>query len=513
MIKKLAIFGLLFCSFVSLLKANNLSISNLSLTGQNTGSDYVMVQFDISWENSWRTDNLNGDGVTNWDAAWIFIKYKKSSDGLWYHATLNTTVANHNTGSQGSSATITQTDGLGVFFHRSGNGTGTFSSTTVQLRWEYGTDGLGDALNTAVSEIKVFGIEMVYVAQGAFYLGTGGGENFAFYKYPTETNAYQVTSEAGITIVDEDDYLWANGDVERSSTIPAYFPKGYNSFYCMKYEITQEQYVEFLNILTRTQQNTRTATDISGTNIEYRYVISNSSTKYSRNGIRCNATIPASPASVTFYCDFNGNGTGNESDDGQNIACNYINWADGVAYADWAGLRPMTELEFEKACRGTANPVANEFAWGNTTITMASAVSNAGAANESVSSGNCKYNWNSDEGPLRVGIFPSGTRQSIGATYYGIMEMSGNLRERLVSIYNSTGRSFSGLNGNGGLNSSGDADVANWPGTSSYGSGSRGGDWEDVSGSCRISNRATAGLPNSEREPHFGFRCVRSVEP
>ena len=30
----------------------------------------------------------------------------------------------------------------------------------------------------------------------------------------------------------------------------------------------------------------------------------------------------------------------------------YISWPDLLAYADWAALRPITELEYEKAARG-----------------------------------------------------------------------------------------------------------------------------------------------------------------
>ena len=30
----------------------------------------------------------------------------------------------------------------------------------------------------------------------------------------------------------------------------------------------------------------------------------------------------------------------------------HISWSDMSAYLDWSGLRPMTELEYEKACRG-----------------------------------------------------------------------------------------------------------------------------------------------------------------
>lgn len=510
----LAVLGL-FAILSNTCFANNLQLSNLLLRTQDTDNNNVMVRFDISWENSWRTDNLNGDGVTNWDAAWLFVKYKKASDGNWYQATLNTTNTNHNNGSQGSSATITQTDAVGVFFHRSGNGSGTFTSTGVQLRWEYGTDGLSDDLNTDIAEIKVFGIEMVYVPEGAFYVGSGGSEANYFYTYGGN-NPYQITSEGLITVGQTNGNLWASGAIA-SSTIPADFPKGYKAFYCMKYEITQEQYVEFLNTLTRTQQNTRTATDISGTSITNRYVMSNSASMVNRNGIRCDGTIPASPTPVTFYCDFNGNGTGNESSDGQNIACNYLNWADGCAYSDWAGLRPMTELEFEKACRGTKTPVANEYAWGNTTISQASAVSNAGAANENISSGNCNYSldWNSlVQGPIREGIFATGetNREQSGASYYGIMELSGNVWELPVTVGNSTGRSFVGTNGNGSIDASGNANVSNWPGANGYGAGFRGTGWSNLDGRGCISDRWHAVDYYPGRYIDWGFRCVRNVE-
>ena len=42
-----------------------------------------------------------------------------------------------------------------------------------------------------------------------------------------------------------------------------------------------------------------------------------------------------------------------------------MNWQDLTSYLDWSGLRPMTEFEYEKACRGTLNPVAYEYPWGN----------------------------------------------------------------------------------------------------------------------------------------------------
>ena len=65
---------------------------------------------------------------------------------------------------------------------------------------------------------------------------------------------------------------------------------------------------------------------------------------------------------------------------------NYMTWTDLLAYLDWSCLRPMTEFEYEKICRGPVYPVANEYAWGNQTYTLADAntglISNLGQINE-----------------------------------------------------------------------------------------------------------------------------------
>lgn len=35
----------------------------------------------------------------------------------------------------------------------------------------------------------------------------------------------------------------------------------------------------------------------------------------------------------------------------------------GLAFADWAGLRPMPELEYAKAARGPQAPIGTEYPW------------------------------------------------------------------------------------------------------------------------------------------------------
>jgi hypothetical protein len=83
LMKKLLVF-LPALILTATLIANNITISNLSLTGKNATDHFTLVQFDISWENSWRTST----NESNWDAAWIFVKYRVAG-GEWHHAWLN----------------------------------------------------------------------------------------------------------------------------------------------------------------------------------------------------------------------------------------------------------------------------------------------------------------------------------------------------------------------------------------------------------------------------------------
>ena len=50
----------------------------------------------------------------------------------------------------------------------------------------------------------------------------------------------------------------------------------------------------------------------------------------------------------------------NNFDDGQSCAAYYLSWTDLAAYLDWACLSPMTEIQFEKACRGAESPFLSE---------------------------------------------------------------------------------------------------------------------------------------------------------
>lgn len=510
-IKKL-VFLVLFVLTATSAFANNIYVSNVVLTGKNTTADYAMIRVDLSWENSWR----NSTGAPqNWDAAWVLIKYKVGT-GNWQHATLNTTISNH-VAPTGSTIT-TPGDGAGAFIYRSTDGTGTFSLSDVRLRWEYGVNGVGD--NDQV-QLKVFAVEMVYVPQGSFYVGSGGASTNEFYAYPNTASAYQINSENAITVGTATGNLFYPADNttsgDRSGPIPAAYPKGYNAFYCMKYEVTQGQYRDFLNTLTYTQQTARTATapnSASGTGALH-------TSNANRNGLDIqtpgvSATLPA-----VYGCNLDNDAVFNESTDGEWVACNWVSWQDVCGYLDWAGLRPMTELEYEKGCRGGLTPVASEYAWGSTAITAATGITNGGATNETYSNSGatCAYN-NTITGPLRVGVFAKSTttRASAGATYWGIMEMSGNLWERVVSIGNATARAYTGTHGDGTLSATGNANQLSWPGlvsgevTGAVGSGFRGSGWNvTTSARLQVSNREFGASEVTDRATNRGIRGVRTA--
>jgi len=462
--------------------ANNISVTNVALTGQNVAAgtnnaaNFTLVQFTLSWENSLRTSF----GPGNWDAAWVFIKYRVNG-GTWQHSKLNGTGHTAPAGSTidiglqtpGTTFNITTNPGLGAIIYRNAAGTGTFTATNVQLRWNYGSQGITD--NTAV-EIQVYAVEMVYVPTGAFNVGGGGG-TLAFTSTTINT-ANATTIPAGTGTLGG-----MGGGYPSGQTAPslATWPNGFSPFYCMKYEISQQQYVDFLNNILTAQATARFA-NVAGN---------------SRNGI-----------SVL---------NGVYSTTNPFVACNFLSWADLAAYLDWSAIRPMTELEFEKACRGTLAAVVGEYAWGTATLSSATTITNAGLANEVANAG---ANLNAGTatgfgGPFRVGIFAGAatTRSQAGATYYGIMEMTGNLVEKVISLGVAEGRLFNGSHGDGTLATTGDANTTTWPATTAVGTGNRGGSFANnaIIAPLRVSDRTDASTTFATRTNILGGRGVRTA--
>jgi len=507
--------------------ANNIQVANTTLTN-NTGTT-ALVQFDISWENSWR-----GGGVNNWDAAWVFVKYKLPGDGGFNHARLETTGHVAPSGSMidlglvspGAAHNASTNPVVGVFVRRDADGTGSFSANGVQLLWNYGALGL--SVND-ITEVRVFAVEMVYMNQGAFYLGSGGTETNAF-RNGTSSAPFVISSEAELYMENFPDRLWAGGAI-LSTILPAAFPKGFAAAYMMKYETSQQQYVDFLNSLNRVQQAARVETDLSAgvSSVTDRYVMGATSTisSSSRNGIRCNATIDPN-GSITFYCDANGNSIGGEPNDGQWIVANEMSLKDVAAYLDWSGLRFMTEMEYEKACRGHLPPLPNEFPWRSATITSGPfTLDNTLTTSEGVASGYATTKGNAMYGSsantasaVRVGAFaanPGNTgRTAAGASYYGAMELAGNAYELVISVGNVAGLGYTGVHGNGDLTSAGGHDPATWPPvTASDQFGARGGSVSTTIanvGELRVSDRTLGASANGTIHiTHFGIRGIRTA--
>lgn len=499
--------------------ANNVQVTNVRLTGLNTTDNFTFVEFDITWENSWRYAPDAGPG--NWDAVWIFIKYKIGSGGNWQHAWLNDTghtYCNNTELSNGLRSpelpynSITNPS-LGVFLNRSVPGFGTHLCQDVKLRWNYGSNNVAD---NAQVDLRVFAIEMVYIPQGNFNVGSGGSEAGAFYKYPSTTTPYLINSEAAITVGTTTDNLFYSNPTgesgDQSGPIPAEYPKGFNAFYAMKYEISQQGYVDFLNTLTRTQQIMHVATNVSGSGITNRWVMSNTFSADSRSYIKCRLNIPPQPGPVDFQVDKNDNNIPNEESDGQYIACGYLSYNDVSAYLDWSALRLMTEFEFEKCGRGNLEPLPNEFAWGNNVFNLHAGVNNIDKATESPNDPISNVTSNINNGPLRVGIFAreNSDRTIAGAGYYGCLDLSSNLVERGVSVGSTTGRAYTGVHGDGQLSTAGNHDVPFWPDAfAAVGIFLRGGSFQNSSEVAKLSDRTLGAVEIAIRNKHYGGRGVR----
>ncbi len=490
--------------------ANNIALSNPVLSAPSGGARDI--QFNVAWDNSWRDAGASKTTVTaNWDAAWVFAKFAvwsstTSTWGPWMHCTLSSKDADHYAPAGATLETgctpVTPcnsgagTTGKGAFIYRSAANTGsTFTVTGAKLHWLYASDPIAPGSGTMVQgtdtvKIKVFGIEMVFIPRGAFWAGDNATSTASFKKAAADSTPWAVTSEGAISVDNALYYYVSAGNVAQlevptgtTFTIPAAFPKGYAAFYIMKADVTNQQYVNFLNTLTRVQQNIRTANRTSnmfamnscpdGTDPQNCV----SATYYCRSAIRNPAVVTPATKILTFGCDLNNNKVFNESGDGQAVAANWVSWSDNAAYAAWAGLRPYTELEFEKAARGPQTPVSGEYAWGNTSVSGAAyTLTSSGSVNEGLTAATGTGNMNNattwNKGPMRAGIFAAsaGTknRQETGASYYGVLDLSGNLWKLVVTPGTTLGLNFTGSHGDGLLTTTssyeGNATNTDWPG-------------------------------------------------
>lgn len=502
-------------SFAGQAQANHLQIDNYEVTAIDEATNMISFSADFMWENSWRN-------VDSQDAIWVFVKYSLDGGATWNHASMTGSGLNPiGFGAPAGFQIRVPNDERGFFLEPTSFGGGNVDIEGVTFAWDYAQDGLTDEQAMAANTItKVFGIEMVKIPQGAFYAGDGNSSsNYRFKQGSVDDDPWYVQGSAAINVTNaaSDGYYYqsagANGESATGSSflIPTSFPKGFESFYVMKYELTEGQWVGFFNTLSYTQKMTRdiTAATVGG---------KNSDAVVTRNTVAWDSSDPRAKATTSR----------------PDRPVSYISWPDLLAYADWAGLRPLTELEYEKAARGVdVLPVPNEYAWGKTSYNDAQAgeiFPNAdetgqeqifdGAANLngnalSWSSGDGRPGGPADgqKGPLRVGIFAeeSTNRVTSGAGFYGNMELSGNLSEMVVTVGRPEGRNFLGSHGDGILSNvtgyAGNATNIDWPGidpvdpargvTRTVGSGYRGGDFQ--SSDARLYQMSTR--TNAARDP------------
>ena len=492
-------FLLFICMFASMAGANNLQLSNLDEVGVNTAANTMTFSFNLTQDNSWRN-------AANYDAVWVFMKYSTDGGATWSHATMAGSGINPAGFLVPNGFQIfVPADGKGLFLQRSGYGSGSISLTNVRFVWNYAQDGVSTMVAQAANTLHtIYGVEMVYIPQGAFDAGDGSSSSsleYAFTQgssvntswYIQNENAIQTTGGASGTYYYQN--TGAKGDefpTGVSFLIPASFPKGFGAFYLMKYELTEGQWVSFFNTLPVAARPYR---DITSGNA--RVGGKNSQGVVNRNTISWNSAIPSSLATTLR----------------PSRPVSYVSWPDVAAYAEWAALRPITELEYEKAARGMDNPATpGEFVWGTTALTAPNPgdiVPNSDENGSETLNDTANINSNAlafssgdgrsggiavgQPGPLRVGIFAASIanstnpRVSSGAGFYGNMELSGNLAEPVVTVGRQEGLNFHGTNGTGNLTALGFATNTDWPGMDAnnangidgtIGIGYRGGDFQ-----------------------------------
>ncbi len=456
--------------------SNNVQMTNVSII--NGGAGNIKVKFDLSWDNSWRTNV----GPANYDGVWVIFKYKQQ--GMkWNH--LNLTGIGNSTPSGFSIFQNSGSPKIGAMIFRSAANLGIGTVTVANIE-------LGVANNLPYDiDIRGFALEMVNVPAPTVtrpFFGDGDGTNEStnalHYADNTATTNSTLPIRCDANSLDDGElevdgmYIYSNDTIQLTNPIGPLEPfPTMKEVWCMKYEISQASYRDFLNTLDSLQQDTRTVfppTSPIGTRVLTASAISRSYIEI---------VVPASANTPAIYgCDANNNNIFDESADGEFVACNFLLWQDVAAFLDWSGLAPMSEIQYERMCRGSSSAGANaailgEFAWGSTSIANATyTIGGLGSANEIVTNlspniGNAVY-ANTFTTPLRSGIFANATstRTTSGATFYGIMEMSGNLQEYCISIGNVAGRSCEYVpNGNGALSPLGNAQLplggaGYWPG-------------------------------------------------
>lgn len=467
--------------------ANNIQItSKPQLIHKDGVQGTADIFFRLKWENSWRINRLE-----NWDAAWIFVKFREGgSDNNWLHVYLSKDEESHRTKSNvpalvkvGTSLIVKEgglqsEEAMGVFICRKEAGSGNFTFDSVCLHWNYAAQDLDE--ESSVS-LKVFALEMVYVPKAPFYFGDKGTTASDITIHPDSayiyTHAYNTANYAGLKATYKGGMpltyfsnLSANAPESSKWQSDANYPNGYEAFYIMKHELSQQAYMDFLNCLDLNQQKERAGAALPTGAVDTRF--SSQDRCWLKLRI-AGSTQPAMYGLMPEKSDGGITGSPYSWDDiernGGNIAMSCLGWMDVAAYLCWAGLRPLSEMEYEKTCRGPELPNVNEYAWGmpvavNTTNTPPIDY-NFGEEKAVPSNANFIVQYAGTNFPLRVGCLTDEetTRADAGAAYYGALNMSDNVSEYYINVHTKQGLAFDGSHGIGSLDGMGRAIMPAWP--------------------------------------------------
>ena len=408
-------------------RANNVAVSGVVLQNKNLGEGTIDIKFNLSQNNTF--SGTDGNGQEFYDAIWVFVKYwvegVNGETTGWSHATLT------------SGGSISPVSGGKGAFARVGD--------NQVLRWNYGADGVS---GSATVKVSLCAIEMVYIPAGGFVYNAAGIGGSTF-------NNYGGGSQATVS---------SAGDIPSGAA--SGWPNGYNAFYIAKYEVSQGQYADFLNMLSAAEAQAR-----------YPNTSAN----------RCSLTFTSGNPYGSRYAASS-----------PNRSMNQTSWDDVKAYASWCALRPLTEMEFEKAARGGGAGTI-KYPWGNTEPSTSTYPFDGATFSQYYAN----YN-NTSGGPVNVGHYLSGdiTRSNAekGASVYGVTDLAGNNWEHLINCQWPQVPE----NGDGTVTPPG-----SWP-SAALGKGLRGGSWTHVSSHLRVSDRTFAGYTGAARYFNVGVRLCRT---
>ena len=456
----------------------------------------------LSWNGSWKNE-INLDGV------YLFAKYRAKGETGYHSARLTeSSEGEFDTADKAPSCVSVGSTSApaGVYVPETRIGMFVYPlEKQEKAEMKLGDIRIAVELPETAEDIKLFALEMVYVPEGSHYVGDpangiskGGKLKNCLYTYP-DKGAFLIESEDAIEFAPEDGHLYCDLDTPNGRqeddrfTIPAEFPKGYKAMWYMKYSLTEGQFTDFLNCLTRKQQQAHCMADLSTEDIPNYYAVTDTVEPRDRCEVYCSRFGNTLDKPVKFYTA------------APNRAMNAISFADTSAFACFAGLRPLTELEYEKACRGPLPAVAGEFAWGSTRIGRVfhfDGVDGSGfekpVPQKPGEITNCNFGTDIAPfekafktvpdnpgwiGPVTVGLFENSApnaelteRERTGASYYGIMELCGNVWENLVTLGREEGRAYVPKHGSGELDEEGYHNMDCWPDPkTAKGAGVRGG--------------------------------------